>query len=84
MNLLIEQGSVRRKEVAKNNVLYFVTTEDLPLRETVQAVIGQLTTMEVADHAFDLDNAAVEKDIKETKQKPTTENIRASIEELKL
>ena len=75
---------MRRKEIAKNNVLYFVTAEDLVLRDGVLAVIGQLTTMEVAEHAFDADIAAVEKQIKEAKLKPTTEGIRASIEELRL
>ena len=79
----MEEGKIKRKEIAKNNIIYFLTNEDTVLKDSVKAVLVQLDNIEIAEHAVDAEINSLEKEIKEAKLQPTSEMIESNIQLLK-
>lgn len=75
MVLLIAENKCKRKEINKNTIVFsLVSTEQLMAGENMELVMN-LLQVETDDQELDVQIAQLEKDIKEIKLQPTTQEI---------
>jgi hypothetical protein len=83
MDSLLAEGRIKRKELAKNNIVYYlVNTNQVQLRGA-RAKLDDMIKIEQREIRLDSEVALLQKEIAELKLHPTTAGIRTETEEIK-
>ena len=83
MDSLLAEGRIKRKELSKNNIVYYlVNTNQVQLRGA-RAKLDDMIKIEQREIRLDSEVALLQKEIAELKLHPTTAGIRTETEEIK-